>query len=261
MTDRQQPRIRSRDREEPMRKQIIVAVLGAGALLMAACTPSVTVENSGSPGDGLTHGISVSGVGRVTGTPDTLTMSFGVQVVDDSVSVAVDRAADRADAVIDALIASGVAEADIQTANYSVYPRYEWRNDQQILTGYEVSNTVTAKIREIGTAGGTIDAVTAAGGDDVTVSGVSFSIEDNEALLEAAREAAWTDARAKAEQLASLSGVTLGAPSGISESLSTAQPPIWFDERAAADSGSVTPIAPGEQEVAVTLQVRFSIDD
>ncbi|MFO7700126.1 MAG: SIMPL domain-containing protein [Acidimicrobiia bacterium] len=245
-----------------MRKHIIVAVLAAGTLLMAACTPSVTVENSGSPGDGLTHGISVSGVGRVTGTPDTLTMSFGVQVVDDSVSVAVDRAADRADAVIDALIASGVAEADIQTANYSVYPRYEWRNDQQILTGYEVSNTVTAKIREIGTAGGTIDAVTAAGGDDVTVSGVSFSIEDNEALLEAAREAAWTDARAKAEQLASLSGVTLGAPSAISESFSSAQPPIWYDVRAeASDGGAVTPITPGEQEVAVTLQVQFSIDD
>ena len=244
-----------------MRRQIIVAVLGAGALLMAACTPQVTVENSGSTGDGLTRGISVSGVGRVTGTPDTLTMSFGVQIVDDSVSAAVERAAQRADAVIAALIASGVAESDIQTANYSIYPRYEWRNDQQILTGYEVSNTVTAKIREIDTAGEAIDAVSAAGGDDVTVSGVSFSIEDNEALLEAARAAAWADAQGKADQLASLSSVTLGAPSAISESFSSAQPPIWYEERAvASDGGFATPITPGEQEIAVTLQVHFSID-
>ncbi len=246
-----------------MRRVTILVAISALALLAAACTPSVTVENAPAPTEGRPTGISVSGTGEVTGTPDTLTMSFGVRVLDSSVSVAVDRAAELAEAVIAALEAAGVAEEDIQTANYSIYPRYDWRNDTQVLVGYEVSNSVVAKIRDLGSAGATIDAVTAAGGDDVTVSGVSFSIEDNDALVEAAREAAWNDARAKAEQLAALSGVTLGSPVSISESFSTSGPPIPFDDflaRTESADGAITPIQPGEQAVAVSLQVQFDID-
>lgn len=244
-----------------MRRATIIAAIAAVSLLAAACTPSVTVENTPPPSDGRATGISVSGTGEVTGTPDTLTMTFGVRVIDDSVSVAVDRAASRADAVIGALRDAGVAEEDIQTANYSIYPRYDWRNDTQVLVGYEVSNSVVAKIRDLDAAGATIDAATDAGGDDVTVSGVSFSIEENEELIEAARAAAWEDAKSKAEQLASLSGVTLGSPISISESFSTSGPPIPFEELAfAAEGDASTPILPGEQQVAVSLQVQFDIE-
>lgn len=246
-----------------MRRAMILAAIGVAALLVAACTPEVTVENPPAPVDGGPTGISVSGTGEVTGTPDTLTMSFGVRVVDESVSVAVDRAAERAEAVIAALEAAGVSEDDIQTANYSIYPRYDWRNDTQELIGYEVANSVIAKIRDLDAAGVTIDSVTDAGGDDVTVSGVSFSIEDNEALVEAAREAAWNDARSKADQLAALSGVGLGEAVSISESFSTSGPPIAFDDlvaRTEAGDGAITPIQPGEQVVAVSLQVQFDIE-
>lgn len=245
-----------------MRRAMIITAISAVALLAAACTPSVTVENTGGASDGRSAGISVSGTGEVTGTPDTLTMTFGVRVIDDSVSVAVDRAARGADAVIAALKAAGVAEEDIQTANYSVFPRYDWQDDRQVLIGYEVSNSVVAKIRDLDAAGTTIDSVTEAGGDDVTVSDVRFSIEDNAELVEAAREAAWNDARAKAEQLAELAGVTLGSPTAISESFSTSGPPIPFEELAfaRADDGASTPIVPGEQQVAVSLQVEFDID-
>lgn len=245
-----------------MRRAMILAAVVAAALLAAACTPSVTVENTPS-GDGVAAvGIAVSGTGEVTGTPDTLTMTFGVRIVDESVSTAVERAADRAEAVIAALEAAGVAAEDIQTANYSVHPRYDWRNDTQTLIGYEVTNSVVAKIRDLDAAGATIDAVTDAGGDDVTVSGVRFSIEDNDALVEAARQVAWEDALAKAEQLAELSGVALGAPISISESFSSSGPPIAFDEFSFAADGaeSATPIVPGEQLVAVSLQVQFGID-
>lgn len=245
-----------------MRRVMIVGAIGALALLAAACTPDVAVDYTPPSADGQPTGISVTGTGEVTGTPDTLTMTFGVRVTEDSVSAAVDGAAERADAIIAALVDAGVAEEDIQTANYSIYPRYDWRNDQQILLGYEVSNSVVAKIRDLDTAGDTIDDVTAAGGDDVIVSGVSFSIEDNDALIEAAREAAWNDARSKAEQLAGLSGVTLGAPITITESFSTSRPPIAYEESARLDAAAdvATPIVAGEEQVAVTLQVQFDID-
>ena len=244
-----------------MRRAMILAATGALALLVAACTPSVTVENTPAPADGRESGISVSGTGEVTGTPDTLTMSFGVRVVADTVADAVDRAAASAEAVIAALEGAGVDEADIQTANYSIYPRYDWRNNQEVLLGYEVSNSVVATIRDLDTAGTTIDAVTDAGGDDVTVSGVSFSIEDNDQLIEAAREVAWNDAMAKAEQLASLGGVSLGDPISISESFSTSGPPIAYEEFAVGGADdAATPIVPGEQQVTVSIQVVFGID-
>lgn len=244
-----------------MRRAMILAAIGAVALFTAACTPSVTVENPPAPADGRESGISVAGTGEVTGTPDTLTMTFGVRVVADTVAEAVAEAAAGAEAVISALEDAGVAEADIQTANYSIYPRYDWRNNQEVLLGYEVSNTVVAKIRDLDAAGATIDAVTDAGGDAVTVSGVSFSIEDNDELIEAAREVAWNDAMAKAEQLAALGGVSLGSPISISESFSTSRPPIAYEEYAVGGADdAATPIVPGEQQVTVTIQVVFDID-
>lgn len=244
-----------------MKRTITVAIIGSLALIAAACTPSVTVENTGTASEGEQTGIAVSGTGKIAGTPDTLTISFGVSVLADSVDVAVATAAESAEAVIAALTAAGVAADDIQTANYSIFPQYDYRNDTETLVGYQVNNTVTAKVRDLDSAGIIIDDVVAAGGNDVTVSGVSFSIEDNEQLVEAARAAAWDDATSKAEQLAELAGVTLGSPTSIVETFSSPPVPYAFDEAAlsvAADTA--TPISPGTQQVAVTLSVKYSVD-
>jgi uncharacterized protein YggE len=244
-----------------MRRTVFVAIIGAFALVAAACTPSVTVESGeGTTGD-ATAGIAVSGIGKIAGTPDTLTISFGVTVRADSVATAVSQAATSADAVVGSLAAAGIAPDDIQTTNYSIFPQYDYRNDAQTLAGYQVNNTVTAKVRDVDAAGSVIDDVVAAGGDTVTVSGVSFSIEDNEQLVAAARAAAWDDARTKAEQLAGLAGVTLGSPTSIVETFSAPPTPTPFNEATlsvAADSA--TPIAPGTQQVAVTISVVYSLD-
>jgi uncharacterized protein YggE len=238
-----------------------VAVIGALALVATACTPSVTVENTGANAQGSPAGISVQGTGKIAGTPDTLTISFGVAVTEDSVTAAVASAAESADAVMAALVSAGVADDDIQTSNYSIYPQYDYRNDTQELVGYQVNNTVTAKVRDLDAAGAIIDDVAAAGGDAVIVSGVSFSIEDNEELVEAARGAAWDDANTKAEQLAELSGVTLGSPISIVETFSSPPVPIAFNEASlSAVADTVTPIAPGTQQVAVTLSVEYAIE-
>ena len=246
-----------------LNKTTFAVAIGALALVVSACTPSVTVEAPPATTDGSINGIAVSGTGKVTGTPATLTMSFGVSVRRDTVSEAVAVAAEKAQAVIDALESNGIAEEDIQTANYSIYPQYDWDGEKQRLLGYQVNNSVIAKIRDIDNAGEVIDDVTAAGGNEVTVSGVTFSIEDNDALIKAAREAAWADAEEKAEQLASLAGVALGDPTVISESFSPSRPPIAFAtaELEGADSSFVTPITPGEQQVAVSLNVQFSISN
>lgn len=241
-----------------MRKFAVIAIAMA-SILIVSCTPNVTVENSET--GAAPNGIAVSGTGEVYGTPDTLQMRFGVSVLRPTVQQAVGDAAALADELIRTLTSSGVAEDDIQTANYSINPEYDYSSDQRKLTGYRVDNTVVAKIRDIEAAGSVIDATVSEVGNEIQVSGVSFSIEDDTELIAAARTAAWDDAFAKAQQLAELSGTTLGDAVTISESFANAQPGPVYREFAADEAGSFeTSIAAGQQQVAVTLQVQFATD-
>ncbi len=239
-----------------------IALIGGLAVLLAACgseagttPPEITVNTSQEP----TSGISVSGMGEVTGTPDTVEVGLGVSVLGESVDQAATTAAEKAQALIDALTSNGVAEEDITTTDYSIYPEYDYSSNEQRLIGYRVSNTVKAKIRDLDSTGAVLDAATVAGGDDVVVNGLSFSIEDNDELVAAAREAAWNDAMAKATQLAELSGQTLGEATTITETVSMPPIPIPYAAEAADDRAVATPIEPGTSAVTITLQVQFGL--
>ena len=240
-----------------MRKLLVL--FGLSAVLLAACGDGEGGAVSGyGSGDTTASGINVTGQGRVYGTPDTLTLNLGVSVLRETVNAATDEAAAKAEAIIAALRAKGVAEIDIQTANYSIYPEYDYNGDTQRLIGYRVSNNLTVKIRDLAKAGEIIDAATAAGGNDVVVQNLAFSIEDNTALLEMARTAAWNDAEAKAEQLARLAGVTLQRAVSITETINYNTPPVYYERDLGADQAA-TPIEPGQQEVTVVVQVTFGL--
>ncbi len=240
-------------------RRYLIAGIGL-ALLLTACGSApreITVNTSSE----ARTGISVSGIGEVTGTPDTLQLDIGVSALADTVDQATAVAAERATAVISALTSNGVAEDDITTTDYSIYPEYDYSGNQERIVGYRVNNTVRAKLHDIENAGTVIDAATAAGGDEARVNGLNFSIEDDAELISAAREAAWNDALAKATQLAELSGQTLGAATSIVETVSN--PPIVFpyaaDETAGGD-GATTPIEPGTSTVSIGLQVEFGFE-
>ncbi len=239
------------------RNAVAIIVIG---MLLAACGTDTTplAQPTTNEGETVLNTISVSGTGEVAGVPDVLIVDLGVSVLRPGVDQATSDAASLATAVLDAVKAKGVEERDIQTTNYSIYPEYDWRNDTQTLRGYRVTNTISIKIRDIDTAGSVIDAATAAGGNDAVVNGIRFDIEDNGELVTAARAAAWDDAKTKAEQLAELAGVTLGNAVSISETTSSAPPPIVYREMA-ADAAGATPIQPGEQLVSVTITVNFAI--
>jgi uncharacterized protein YggE len=236
-------------------------LVAAGALLLAACgSGESNLSQAGSSDGDTTGGINVSGQGTVTGKPDTLTVNLGVSVLRPTVDQATRDAATLATAITDALKANGVAEDDIQTSNYSIYPEYDYSGSQQRLTGYRVNNQVNVKIRNLDSAGAVIDAATAAGGDATVVNNVAFSIEDDAELLQMARTAAWQDAEAKARQLAQLAGVTLGSAVSITETITYNTPPIYYQREAAGAMDSVsTPIESGTQDVIVNIQVIFAI--
>lgn len=226
------------------------AVLALGIALAACAQPAVT---SGEAVQAPT--IAVAGIGEVTGVPDTLVIDLGVAVVRPNVTEAAAEASRLAGAVIAALEANGVAESDIQTTGYSIWPEYDYRADIPTITGYRVSHTVSAKIRGLDMAGDTIDAAVAAGGNDTIVNTVRFDLEADSELVTAARQAAWTDARARADQLASLAGVTLGPVVSVAETLRPGQStPYGID----ADEGGM-PVMPGEETVSVVIEVSFEI--
>lgn len=210
-----------------------------------------TPEPSG-PGNGVT----VSGVGRITGVPDTLSATVGVAARRPTVQEALDAANAAAEQVLGALDDAGIAEEDVQTTQFSVNPQYD--QDGVAITAYEVANTVEATIRDLSSVGATLDAVVRAGGNEARVQGVAYRLEDNAALLAEAREAAVADARTSAEQYAAAAGVELGALTSLSE-VTADQPMTQSFAADAAEAAAPVPVAPGTQEVGVTVTATWSL--
>ena len=208
-------------------------------------------------------GITVSGVGEANAAPDTVDIDVGVSVLADTVQDATDTAAERAEAVLSALTAGGVAVEDVTTTEYSIRPEYDYSDNKQRLLGYRVSNTVRAKHRDITATGPLLDSFASAGGDETRVNGLSFGVADETSLQARAREAAWADAKSKAEQLATLSGHTLGKAVSITETVQG--PVVPMPRMLAADMAmsekAATPIQPGTSSVKVTLQAEFGFGE
>jgi len=205
-------------------------------------------------------GVWVTGTGTVAVVPDVAILRLGVEAQAATVTEAQSDAAAAMTEVMSVLSANGVAEKDIQTQWYSIYPVRKWIDDtnEQITIGFRVTNTVTAKIRDISKVGAVIDAVAEAGGDLTRIEGISFTVDDPEAYYDQAREEAILDAMAKAEKIASIANVTLGKPVYISESSGYLPPP--YPVRGYAEGLDVaTPISPGEMEISLTVQIGYAI--
>jgi uncharacterized protein YggE len=232
---------------------------GGGRVTSAQAGAAALAPDGPVPAEGIT----VTGLGEVTGTPDVLRATVGVNVLRPDVQSALDAANTAAAAVLAALADNGVAEDDIQTREFSVHPEQRYREDSGPETvGYRVTNLVEAKIRELDRVGQVLAAVVETAGDDAQVQGVAFALEDNAELLDAARAAAFADARAKAEDYADLAGRGLGQLVSVSEVTADRPPPIPFGagggEEAAMDSS--VPIAPGQQDVAVTVTTVWRME-
>ena len=207
--------------------------------------------------------IHVTGSGSVVGEPDIATLNLGVSVEKKTVAAARESAAVAMTAVIDALKASGIAENDIQTERFSIYPQYDYTDNGRVLRGYSVNNTVSAKVRDLEGLSNAIDDAAEAGGDIIVVNSIQFMIEDTTPLQTQARSLAVKSAEAKALTLAEASGVTLGKPITITETSHATSPPIAYAEEAAfaADTArSKTPIEAGELTVTVNVTVTYEIE-
>jgi uncharacterized protein YggE len=215
---------------------VTLAVLAAGC---GTLTPPPAVSQAASGSAGQNTGIWVTGEGKATAVPDVAIMN----------------------AIVGELKSAGVADKDIQTQQYYITPVWTTNKDtgQQTLAGYRVTNTVTAKIRTVAKTGDIINAVVSAGGNYTTINSISFTVDNPSPYQKTARQAAMTDAQARAKTLADAAGVKLGAPTYISESgnfLPIVNVPV---PSAGAPAPSPPPISPGEATITVDVQVVYSI--
>ncbi|MFC2039671.1 SIMPL domain-containing protein [Chloroflexota bacterium] len=250
-----------------MKTMIILAVLATATMCWSGCdsiAPPTTI-NSSSPAVSLSQqntGIWVSGEGRVSSAPDIATLNLGIETEATTVKLAQDTAARATNALMGELNGFNIADKDIQTTGFSIYPVRRWLEEQEreVTIAYRVTHQLRVKIRNIDDAGPVIDAVVAAGGDAARLNGISFGLDDPTEAQDQARELALANAEAKAKQLASVAGVRLGAPTYINES--SLASPVRYDSAFLAEvavAQSATPVSPGETETVVSVQVVYSI--
>ena len=207
------------------------------------------------PADQFRESVLVTGTGEVSGDPDTLTADFAVETNASTIGQALDRATVAATRMRDTLVRAGIARADLQTSDFSIGSKM---NDDQAITGYTVSQGLTAKIRNLRRAGELMSAAIAAGGEAARLRGVSFAIENDAPLLAEARENAFADARQKAELYARAAGRPLGRVLKVSETAPSDGGPVGQYSPAAMDTRF--PIEPGRQRLAVTVTVEWALD-
>lgn len=234
-----------------MRILATAMALAASPLIFAPAAAQVTAPIMA---DGTI--LDVSAEGRTTRVPDVATIRAGVVTQGATAAAALTDNAAKMAAVLDALKRAGVAPRDTSTANVSLSPQYRYVDNQPpVVTGYQASNSVSIRFRDIAKAGAILDALVKQGANQID--GPNLSIDQPDAALDEARADAVKRARARAELYARAAGLTVSRIVSIAESGQndgSPQPMMMVRQMKAEAS---TAIAPGETDVTVTLSVRF----
>ena len=239
--------------------------------------------------------ISVQGTGDMLAIPDTATFSFSVVTNAKTVTAAQDSAATKTNAIISAVKALGVADVDIQTTDYSSYPTYDstrsicpldqsvqpagvvssgsgsaqamyiayppCTNSKQVLTGYEVSETITVKVRKTADAGAVLTKVGDLGATNI--SGLNFVIDNPDTVQAQARDKAIADAKAKAEVLAKSLGVRLTKIVNFSEN-GQYPGPIYYSmdaqTKSAGSAAAIPSIQTGQNKITSNVTITYEVD-
>jgi uncharacterized protein YggE len=228
---------------------VVAAALGVGVAVAGVGRPGTAHGSSSPPG----RTVTVEGVGTARTAPDTAQLSFGVDTRAPTASAAVAANAEKMQRVIAALRARGIAKADLQTQQVSVYPHQDNSGEPE---GFDASTTLSATVRRIYATGRIVDAAVAAGATET--SGPSFSRSSQERLTQQALRDAFANARVKALTLAQEAGAQLGEVQRIEETSPAPQPYPLYADRALAQAS--TPIEPGTRTTQQTVTVTFSLE-
>ncbi len=234
-----------------------------GLILLPMATSALSQEPEGPR---PATAVRVSAVGQATAAPDTAIITFSVVRNAKTADEALGDNSSAMNAVMAALKSQGIEAADLQTTNFSISPQYRHSEPKDgvieppQIVGYEVSNTLTAKVRDLPKVGTILDKVVKLG---VNQGGqILFIKDDPEEILTEARKNAVNNAISKARTLAEAAGVKLGNVLEIAEGSTAPMPPQPMARMAIAQGApaGAVPIASGENTYSVTVNVTFSLN-
>lgn len=221
----------------------------------------------------ILNSISVNGKGEAVSIPDIATFSFTVTETAKTVKEAQTKSAEKIDAALKAVKAGGVEGKDIKTLSYNINPHYEYNqgvctqygcpNGKSVLTGYDVSQTIEVKVRNIEKAGELFDSIGSAGVQNVN--GLTFSIDDINVVKAKARAEAIAQAQAKADSIARSLGVRLVKVVGFYDSSDDMYSPYAAREvgmggdMMSIKTASAPQIPTGEQKITSTVSITYEI--
>jgi len=236
-------------------RAMFAATLSAATLVVAS-----PVAAQPGPPPPMMQGtrLDIVAEGEVNRQPDLVTIGAGVVTQAATASEALAENARRMTATVAALRRAGVADRDIQTSSISLNPQYRYgENVPPVITGYQASNQVSVRFRDVKRSGAILDTLVAQGANQIN--GPSFALDQPDAALDEARVQAIAKARARAELYAKAAGLRVGRILSIREGDAAAPPPQPMVMSMRAKMESDTPIQPGEQKLVVAVTVSFEL--
>ena len=223
------------------------------ALAASACV--AVAPNDGAPRRAST--VTVAGSGTVSATPDQAEITTGVVTQAATAAQAMAANSQAMERLLQSLANLGIGPRDIQTTNISVSPQRRAPKEGQPpeITGYEVSNQVRVKVRDLARLGQVLDRQVSQGAN--LVYGIHFGLQEPAPLLDEARKRAMADARRRADLYAAAAGLKVGRVLSVQEAV--VAPPGPGPAPRIAMSAAI-PVAPGEQEIQASVTVTFTLD-
>ncbi|MFN3311279.1 MAG: SIMPL domain-containing protein [Thermomonas sp.] len=242
-------------------RPLLLALALAAALPMTSHAQSpATAPSANAPAAQPTL-LSVSASAEASRTPDIATLSTGVVTQATDANAAMRENAQRMDRVMAALRAAGIAERDIQTSGINLNPQYKYVDGAPpAITGYQASNTVNVKVRDLARLGKVLDALVAQGANQIN--GPSFGIDKPDEALQEARIAAVRKAQAMARTYADALGMRVLRVVSLSEGGAAPPRPLPVMRVAAAPMAMMekdTAVAMGESSVSVSVEMVFEL--
>lgn len=234
---------------------LIVTALAFG--LAQALSIDAAQAQTSKPGNMM----SVEGRAETSVTPDLADVSAGVVSQAEDARLALSQNTEAMQKVMDGLKDMGIAEKDLQTSQFSVSPVYSdprSSSGSRDITGYRVTNQVTARIRKIDDLGAVLDKLVTLGANQIN--NVSFSVSDPREVMDKLRKEAIADARAKADIYAEAANVTIVGVRSISEGGGGGGPQPVFARAMAMEASSV-PVATGQQTLSMDVSLVYEIED
>ncbi len=239
----------------------VTVALAVGGVALGLAATSGTSSASGPPSApcaGSAPKLTVQGTGNASATPDVLTVAVDIDVTDPNAQASLVDDNTKASAVTAVLKQGGVAPKDIQTSNVSIQPHY---NLAGAITGYEMTNTLTAQLHNFATAGPVLDALTTAAGNSTRIDSVTFSIEDPRKIEDTARTDAVHQAVSHARSMAQAAGERLGPVCSLSDNSSSNYLPAGYGaDKIASSAASAVPLQPGTQQESAQITLVYALE-